>query len=147
MRSTVLSFCILIISSLNLFSQDFKKVPEPEVNKENLQIAEGFVKSYFNKAKTGEYYQFQNEAIDALKNQLTKENQKAIYQQLKSQFGDYKDLAYSETYMTGNSSAIQLFRFKSDFSGTKEKLEIRVVLNGDKKIAGFWIKPWDDVLK
>lgn len=147
MRSTILISFILIVSSVTAYSQDFKKVPESQVNKESLQIAEGFAKSFMTKAKTGEYYQFQNEAIDALKNQLTKENQKAVYQQLKGKFGDYKSLAYAETWVPGNSSAIQLFRFKSDFSDSKEKLEIRVVLNGEKKIAGLWIKSWDDVLK
>jgi hypothetical protein len=147
MRITLLIFCISIFSGLTSYSQELKKVPDSQVNKEDLKIAQGFASNYLTKAKNGDYYQFQNEAVDALKNQLTKENQKAIYQQLKGKYGDYMNLSHTGTWIQGNSSAVQIFRFKSDFTGSDEKLEVRIVLNGDKKIAGLWIKPWDDILK
>jgi 16S rRNA C967 or C1407 C5-methylase (RsmB/RsmF family) len=147
MKSITFILGISLIFCLNSCSQDFNKISDSEVNKENLQIAQDFAINYLTKLKNGEYYQFEDEAIDALKNQLTEENQKAVYQQLKDKFGDFKSLEYSETWDQGKSSSIQIFRFKSDFEDSKKKLEVRVVLDNSKKIAGFWIKPWSDMLK
>ena len=147
MKSITFILGISLVFCLNSCSQDFNKISDSEVNKENLQIAQNFATNYLTKLKNGEYYQFEDEAIDALKNQLTEENQKAVYQQLKNKFGDFKGLEYSETWVQGKSSSIQIFRFKSDFANSKKKLEVRVVLDDSKKIAGFWIKPWSDMLK
>ncbi len=147
MKSITLILSISILFCLNSCSQDFKKIPDSEVNKENLKIANDFATNYLTKLKNGEYYQFQDEAISTLKNQLTEENQKAVYKQLKDMFGDFQGLEYAETWIQGNSTAIQIFRFKSDFGNSNKKLEVRVVLNDSKQIAGFWIKPWSDMLK
>lgn len=147
MKSITFILGFLLVFCLNSCSQDFKKISDSELNKENLQIAQDFATNYLTKLKNGEYYQFQDEAIDALKNQLTEENQKTVYQQLKNKFGDFQDLEYTETWIQGSSNSIQIFRFKSDFEKSNKKLEVRVVLNDSKKIAGFWIKPWSDMLK
>ena len=132
---------------LNACSQDFRKLADSEVDKQNMKTAQDFATSYLTKSKNGGYYKFQDEAIDALKNQLTEENQKAVYQQLKDKFGDFQSLEYAETWIQGNINTVQIFRFKGDFGNGNNKLEIRVVLNGSQKIAGFWIKPWLDSLK
>jgi uncharacterized lipoprotein YehR (DUF1307 family) len=147
MKSITFILGISLIFCLNSCSQDFNKASDSEVNKENLKIAQDFATNYLAKLKSGEHYQFEDEAIDALRNQLTEENQKAVYQQLKDKFGDFAGLEYSETWLQGNNNSIQIFRFKSDFENSKKKLEVRVVLNDSKKIAGFWIKPWSDMLK
>lgn len=146
MKSTTVLLSILLIFCLNSCSQDFKKVSDSEVDKQNLQIAQEFATSYLSKLKNGEFYQFRNEAIDALKNQLTEENQKAVYKKLKDQFGDFQSLEYSETWIQSNDNSMQIFRFKSDFEKSNKKLEVRVVLDSSQKIAGFWIKPWSDIL-
>ena len=111
-----------------------------------MQIAQEFASRYLTQLKNGGYYQFQDEAIDALKNQLTEQNQKTVYKQLKEQFGDFQSMEYAETWVQGNNS-FQIYRFKSDFEKSNKKLEVRVVLDDSKKIAGFWIKPWSDMLK
>lgn len=129
---------------MNSYGQDPKKVAEGDVNKKDLETAREFATQYLVKSKSGEYYKFQDEVIDDLKKQLTIENQKAVYLQLKSMFGDFRSLAYAETWDLGTG---QLYRFKSDFEKSPEKIEVRVVLTDAKKIGGFWIMPWSDTLK
>jgi hypothetical protein len=147
MKFITLIFGACIIFSLNSCSQDFKKLNAPDVNKSKVKIAQDFASAYMTKQKNGETYKFQDEAIDVFKNQLTAENQKAGYLQLKGQFGDFQSLEYAETWVQGNNRSIQIIRFKSDFDKSNKKLEIRVVLNESDKIAGFWIRPWSDMLK
>jgi hypothetical protein len=147
MKSIAFLLSISFLFSLNSCSQDFKKLSDSEVEKDNVQIAQNFASSYLTQLKNGGYYQFQDEAIDALKNQLTEQNQKTVYQQLKDKFGDFQSLEYAETWKQGNDNSIQIIRFKSDWEQSQKKLEVMVVLNDSKKIAGFWIKPWSDMLK
>lgn len=144
MKTLALVLLNFFIFCLISNGQDPYKIAESEVNKQDLQIALEFATQFMNKSKSGEYYQFKDEAIDAVKNQLTKENQKAVYQQLKNMFGDYKSLAYAETWKQG---PVQIYRFKSDFEKSPGKLEVRVVLNDEKKIGGLWIMPWSDTFK
>ena len=129
------------------YGQGFKKLSESEVDTSKKQIAHEFVTNYFKLLKEDSYYEFQDEeVIDALIKQLTEKNQKALYQQLKNSFGDFKSLEYAETWVQGNNISMQIFRFKSNFEKSGQLLELRVVLDESDKISGFWIKPWADTL-
>lgn len=147
MKSKLVLLGISLIFSLTAYSQNFKKLSDSEVDENKVKIAQDFATDYLMQSKNGGYYKFQDEAIEALKNQLTEQNQKTIYQQLKAQFGDFKSLEYAETWVEGNDNSFQIIRFKSDFDKNVERLEVRVVLDDSQKIAGFWIKPWSDMLK
>lgn len=146
MKSISLILVAFIIFSLNSCSQDFKKLTVTEIDKNKVKIAQDFASNFLTKLKNGEEYQFQDKAIDAIKNQFTGEAQKLVYQQLKTQFGEYQSIEYAETWIQSNSKSISIFRFKGEFEKSTKKLEIRVVLNESEKIAGFWIKPWSDML-
>jgi hypothetical protein len=146
MKSITLIIGACFLFGLNSCSQDFKKLSNSEVDKNTVKVAQDFASNYLNKLKNGDTYIFKDEAIDVLKNQLTAENQKLVYQQLKNQFGDFKSLEYAETWVQGNSKSIQIIRLKSVFEKSNKNLEIRVVINDVGKIAGFWIKPWSDML-
>ncbi len=147
MKSIALIFSAFVLLCMDSCSQDFKKLKESEVELKQVQIAEKFAGDLLTKLRDGSYYQFQDDAIDELKNLLTEENQKAVYQQVKEQFGDFQKLDYAETWIQSANPAIRIFRFKGDFEGSSTKLEIRVVLNESDKIAGFWVIPWSDMFK
>jgi len=123
-----------------------KKMSSSEVDKGKVKIAQDFAFSFLSKIKNGRTYQFQNEAIDAVKNSLTGETQKLLYEQLKNQFSDFQSLEYVESWVQGAGQENLIVRLKGDFSGSNKKMEIRVVLNKSNKIAGFWVKPWSDIL-
>ena len=110
-------------------------------------MAKDFATNYLTQAKKGEYYKIQDEAIDVIKNHLTEQNQQITYQQLKKQFGDFQSLEYAETWVQGNNNSMRIIRFKSEFVKTNKKLEVRVVIDDANKVAGFWIKPWSDMLQ
>jgi 16S rRNA C967 or C1407 C5-methylase (RsmB/RsmF family) len=144
--STFILFAFLFIH-LNACSQDFKKLSASEVDKSKVKIAQDFASTFLTKLKNNETYQFEDKAIDAVKNSLTEETQKLLYEQLKNQFGDFQSLEYAETWVPAASKANQIIRLKGDFAKSNKILEIRTVLDESNKIAGFWIKPWSDVLQ
>jgi hypothetical protein len=141
-------FFLIVTVMLSMFScsQDLKKVPENAADHSRIQIAQKFAEAYMEKSKEGTFYTFGDEVTETLKNLLTKENQQSLYQQLISQFGDYLSLAYAETWKQKSSPDMLIVRFKASFSNSVKVLEVRVVLDAQNKIAGFWIKPWNDLL-
>jgi hypothetical protein len=147
MKSISLILGACLIFSLNSCSQDFKKLNDSETDRNKVLIAQNFASEFFTKLKNGEEFHFQDKAIDAIKNQFTAETQKSVYQQIETQFGDFQSLEYAENWIQNSSKSVNIFRFKGEFDKNTKKLEIRVVLNESDKIAGFWIKPWSDMLK
>lgn len=147
MKSVTNILAVCFVFCLNSCSQDFKKLKESDVEPAKVQIAQDFSEKYLTKLKNGSFYSFQDEAVEIIKNSLTEEKQKSGYQYLKDNFGDYQSLEYAETWTQAGNSSIIVIRFKSDFDKSNKKLEVRVVLDESDKIAGFWIKPWSDILK
>ena len=146
MKKLAFLVCVFLMISSQSNSQTASKLNDSELNAAKVEFARKFASDYLNKLKSGSYYNFQDEAIDPLKNQLTENTQKLIYKQLKMQFGDFQSLEFAEAFSPDNNPAIVIYRFKGKFDKANENLEIRVVLNEAGKIAGFWIKKWLDEL-
>jgi hypothetical protein len=136
----------LLLMGFVLSGQDFKKLDEKNIDLKQKEFARKFASNYFTKQIAGNSYQFRSdEATDQMITALTPEKQKEVYNQLKSAYGVFKSLEYSQTWIETNSKVI-LYRFKSLF-GDSSQMEIRVVLNDKGKIAGFFIKPWSENLQ
>jgi len=147
MKSITLFLSLIFLFCMNSYGQAYKKLTDSEVDSAKIGIAKKFVVDYMTAQKNNTFYEFKEEAIEILKTQLTEERQKAGYKQLKDNFGDFKSVEYAETWIQKDNPAFKIFRFKADFDNSSNKLEIRVILNAADKIAGFWIKPWNDELK
>lgn len=147
MKFITLFISVFFIFCTNSFSQAYIKLAASDVDSAKIKIAEKFAFDYMTAQKNDAFYQFKDEAIGILKSQLTQERQKAGYKQLRDNFGDFKSLDYAETWIQKDNSDYKIIRFKSDFEKSPNKLEIRVILNAENKVAGFWIKPWSDELK
>jgi hypothetical protein len=147
MKYITLFISLFLIFCIDSFGQAYIKLDASAADSTKIKIAEKFAFDYMTAQKNDAFYQFKDEAIGILKTQLTEERQKAGYKQLRDNFGDFKSLDYAETWIQKDNSDYKIIRFKSDFEKNPNKLEIRVILNAENKVAGFWIKPWSDELK
>ena len=140
-------FLVAGLICLNSYSQDLQRLDKSDIDTAKCQIAKKFSVEFYTKLKNGSYYQFMDEASDAVKTQMTEAVQKAAYKQIKDNFGDFQSLTYSETWIQKSNPGMKIYRFKGVFDKSKDQLEIRVVITNTGKIAGFWIKPWSDSLQ
>jgi len=138
---------ILLFIVVSACSQGFEKLPESQIDQSRIELAKNFSDNYFTALKNDQYYEFHDEAIEALSKNLTPEKQKQAYQSIKDLFGDYQSLEYVEAWKSSGAQGMTIIRLKGSFDEDKAKPEIRVVLNEENKIAGFWIKPWADELR
>jgi hypothetical protein len=144
MKTVLFSLCLLL--SASVYSQEFKKLDNANINKKQMEFAKKFADDYFAKQIAGSYYLLNDkEATDEMIKGLTADRQKEVYDQLKSGFGGFKSLEFAQTWFDANTHLV-IYRFKGTF-GVSNLLEIRVVLNYQGKIAGFFVKPWTEKLQ
>ncbi len=92
--------------------------------------------------RDGRFEPLGDEATIAMRSALTPEKQKEAYETIKGMFGDFQSMEYVETWVSTNGPFLAIYRFKGRFSRSRARPEIRVVMDSEGKLAGFWIKPW-----
>lgn len=86
----------------------------------------------FSKLDTGDFE-------SNLVSQFTPEQQRLAYRRMLVEFGDYRGMSY----LTKEKNwGFTRYRFRGNFS--KGNQEIRVLVNHRGKVAGFWIRTWQN---
>ncbi|MCK4716121.1 MAG: DUF3887 domain-containing protein [Candidatus Marinimicrobia bacterium] len=132
---------LLILVLLAGCDSQYSKLDEADVNQEQKLLAENIAVKLMTGMKTGDYHQLGDEATRMMQRGLTPEVQEEAYESIKGQFGDFISLKYAETWKPTDGSYLLIYRFIGDFESGKP-IEIRVVMDGNNKLSGFWIKPW-----
>ena len=144
---TILPVVFFIFTTTFSMGQ-FSKIASEDINGNNLDKAEKLAEKLMQGMESKNYYLLSgNEAIPAVVKGLNKQTQEAVYKQVHEQFGNYKGLEFVEAMKSDNDQDYTMYRFKGTFSGITQGPEIRVVLDHDQKLAGFWILPWEDEVK
>lgn len=148
MKTTLflLSFMLYTLSACGQ-PQDFERLSDKEVRKNAIHIGERFINEFYEALEKGTAYQFTaDNATPEVRQLFTPEMQITTFEQIKTQLGEYEDAAYAETWVQRSNPNYTILRYKAKFSDSTPKVEIRVVLDESNKIAGFFVKPWSDVL-
>lgn len=139
-----LSFIFIAIPA---FNQGHEKLPEDQVNQVQTDLARDFAHNFFSTLQNGKVYEFKAEATEILVQSVTPEKQTQLYEYFTGEFGNYQSIEYAETWKYTGQDTMIIVRFKGICDGDKPTPEIRVVLDKDNKVAGFWLKPWESELK
>ena len=78
---------------------------------------------------------------------FTAEVQRRNHQTIRQLFGAFEGLDYIETRYMDSQPHLLIHRFKSRYKAASRPPEVRVVLDRDGRMAGLWIKPWQDELQ
>lgn len=126
----------------------FKKIPESEINKAQVEEAKRTVNALYEKWLAGTFEPVSEKFSAEMRKGLTPELQEQSFNQIKAMFGDFKGLTFVEV-LTARFLFPQgtIYRFKGAYSGTSQQPEIRVVFDSDGKVSGLWIKPWKDEIQ
>ena len=144
-------FGIILLFVLSLLvvgctESKYDTLPEEEVNQEQKDLAESIETDILMSMKTGEFKALGEKATLSVQKGITPAKQKTVYEQVKGMFGEFQSLDYYETCVPKDGTFLTVYRFKGKFESSATP-EIRVVINKDNKLSGFWIKPWKDELK
>lgn len=148
LKTSMLSFAIILYSlSACSQAQDFKKLSQEEVDKEKIDIGKEFITDFYAVLENGSAYDFTaDNATPEVQNTFSANMQQSTFQSIRDQLGDYQNAEYAETWIQTSNPEYTILRYKGKFSKSTPIVEIRVVLDKANKIAGFFVKPWSDML-
>lgn len=124
-------------------SSPFRKLSESEVDAQMKLAAERIATKIFESQRDGRFEPLGDEATAAVRSGLTAEVQKASYGSIKGMYGDFQSMDYEETWVPTDGSLLVIYRFRGRFSKSDARPEIRVVMDGEGKLAGLWLKSWN----
>ena len=87
------------------------------------------------------------EATEEFRNGFTAEVQRQNHQTIRQLFGAFEGLDYIETRFMDSQPHLLIHRFKGRYGAASNVPEVRVVLDRDGKLAGLWIKPWQEQMQ
>lgn len=87
------------------------------------------------------------EAAEDFRRGFTAEAQRQSHQTIRQLFGVFEGLDYVETRSMEDQPHLLIHRFKGRYGAASLPLEVRVVLDREDKLAGLWIKPWEDEMQ
>ena len=87
------------------------------------------------------------EAIEDFRTGFTAEVQRHNHQTIRQLYGAFEGLDYIETRSMDSHPHLLIHRFKGRYSTASSVPEVRVVLDRDGRLAGLWIKPWQDEMQ
>lgn len=137
---------LILVLLLGCSESKFDTVPPEEVDLVQKSLAESLATDILNSMKSGEFKQLGEDATLSVQKGLSPDKQKAVYEQVKGMFGEFNSLEYYETCVPKDGTFLTVYRFRGIFTSSAPP-EIRVVINGNNKLSGFWIKPWKDDLE
>jgi hypothetical protein len=88
-----------------------------------------------------------SEATEPFRRGFTPDVQHQSHQTLEQLFGTFEGLDYVETRRLDGQPDLSIHRFKGRYTTASDAPEVRVVIDGEDKLAGLWIKPWQEQMR
>jgi hypothetical protein len=125
----------------------FKALPAASVDSAGIAQARAAAVGLLSRWAAGKYEPLSDAFTEQIRKAMSPESQRKAYAAIKARYGDFKSLAYAEAATSPDHARFIVYRFKGVFSGTKKKLEVRVLMYTSGKVAGFWVRPWKNEIK
>ncbi len=140
-----IALCLILIISAQLTYGQFTPIKSNKIDEKSKDAATQLAEKLLNGMKEGSIYLLSNdEATEAMAKGLTAETQESVYARITEENGDFVSLNFIEALKPENDKSLTIYRFRGEFEKIKDGPEIRVVMDKDLKLAGFWILPWRD---
>jgi len=125
----------------------FTEVSDTEINSSKLELATELTEKILTAQKQAGFYKLtSSEATSEMVSGFTENVQKKSYETISGMFGQFQALKFYQLLRPIDGTRYEVYRFKGQFDSETAQIEIRTVLDGNGKLAGFFIKPWKDNL-
>jgi len=147
--SVVLSVCVLICFAAAIAhaqtSPAFTPVPAAQIDEARKDKASRIATATLANWSRGQFAPLTDDFTAQMQASLTPEAQQMAIGNIRAMLGDLQSLAFAKAVSTPSMPGFVVYRFKGAFA--KEPGEVRVVLDQQGKVAGLWVKPWQDMMQ
>ncbi len=95
----------------------------------------------------GEFQPLSDNFTSEMRTALPPNQQEMAYHQIKGLLGDFRSLEFAEAVVSSSMPDLVVYRFKGTFANSSEKPEVRVTMDKNGKVSGFYVKPWSDTIQ
>lgn len=121
----------------------YMALPEAKVNKAQKDAVQKAATALMTSWSQGKFQPLPDSFTAQMQKDLSPEAQKVTYEKVKKTFGDFISMTFAEAGTSPKVPGAVIYRFKGTFAKSKEKQEVRVVVNDKGKIAGFFVLKWN----
>ena len=132
--------------TIDLLSPDYDRISEEEVDSLMVAAASSIGDEYFRRCERGEFEPFGNEATTRMRQALTPERQEEAWEEISGIYGDYESIRFDSVWEPIDGTKLTIYRFRARFTDVKPDPELRIILDGNGKLSGLWVKPWRPML-
>jgi hypothetical protein len=134
-------------SSKAVAQPSFDRVPDAKLNVAQKDKANEVGTDILTKWSKGEFQPLSDNFTSEMQKGLPPNKQEMAFHQIKELLGDFRSMEFAEAVASPAMPDLVVYRFKGTFANSPEKPEVRVVMNKEDKVAGFFVKPWMDTLQ
>jgi hypothetical protein len=138
--------CATTIAAAQM-SPSFEPLPASKIDQAQKDKASQIATTTLNNWFKGQFAPLSDDFSQQMKDNLGAEAQKQATEALIAQLGDFQSLEFAEAVTTASMPGIVVYRLKGKFSKAPAPADVRVVFDKQGKVAGFWVKPWQDKMQ
>ncbi len=124
---------------------DFHKVDEQLVDNDRKEKAREYARELIRSFENGKFDKIDKYGSEYMREMMTPARQDSIYELINAEYGKFVSMDYAGVWEE-EKRGLTAFRFRGEFEKTKDRPEIRVMLNSGDSLDGFWIRPWKESL-
>ena len=121
-----------------------RTVASAPVQSEQRHLAAQLATQILQAHEQGRFEALGPEATESVRRAFTAEIQRHSHQNIRQLFGAFEGLGFVETRSIESQPPLLVHRFRGRYGSASQAPEVRVVLDRDGKLAGLWIKPWQE---
>ncbi len=126
----------------------FDPIPAASVDQAQKAFAQKVAHDTLTAWKAGRFQPLDGRFDGKMRSALPPEKQRGAYQAIKATFGDYQSMTFHEALRSKSGTPpMTVYRFRGSFTKTSTSPEVRVVIDGQGKVAGFFVLAWFDQLR
>jgi hypothetical protein len=138
---------LLGLSFQTVAASDFMPIAPDKLNQVSRDKAQQVATDLLAGWRDGKFRKLTGDFTTEMIAKLPPEDQKKAYDALRSLFGDFRSLKFVEAASSPQIPGYTAYRFKGTFSAVEANPEVRVMLDGEGKVAGFWVRHWMDEIQ
>lgn len=142
--AALVALVTLGVSGAAIGQASFQQVPAESLDSAQKAMAEKAATATLEAWRSGQPAPLDG-FTQKMKTALPPAKQTQAYKQITDRFGDFQSITFAGAVTSPQMPEYTVYRFRGTFS--KGRPEVRVVVDRSNKVAGFWIKNWNDTIQ
>ncbi len=138
-------WCLASATCLSAFAGSvFLPLDQSRLDRRQIEKAQRVAGELLANWAEGRFRQLSDDFSLEMIARLPPDDQRKAADSLRGLFGNFQAMSFAEAMISPTIPGCVMYRFRGSFSATEAKPEIRVLMNSEGRVVGFWVRHWMD---